>query len=61
MVASIHGLYDFHMRLGAVAEPPLYPFLAHTSRRYKRFLYGIAEMKPFQTRKINVKRERHRM
>jgi len=61
MLASVHGFYDFHMRLGAIAEQPLYQFLSHTPRRYKPFLYGIAKMKPIQTRVVKVKRERHRV
>ena len=61
MLASIHGFYDFHMRLGAVAEQPLYQFLTHPPRRYKPFLYGIAKMKPIQTRVVKVKRERRRV
>jgi integrase len=59
MLASIHGFYDFHMRLGAIPDQPLYQFLAHTPRRYKPFLYGIA--KPIQTRVVKVKRERRRV
>ncbi len=61
MLASVHGFYDFHMRLGAIAEQPLYQFLSHTPRRYKPFLYGIAKIKPIQTRVVKVKRERHRV
>ncbi len=61
MLASIHGFYDFHMRLGAIAEQPLYQFLTHTPRRYKPFLYGIAKMKPIQTRVVKVTRERRRV
>jgi integrase len=61
MLASVHGFYDFHMRLGAIAEQPWYQFLSHTPRRYKPFLYGIAKMKPIQTRVVKVKRERHRV
>lgn len=48
MLASVHGFYDFHMRLGAIPEQPLYQFLAHTPRRYKPFLYGIAKLKPIR-------------
>ncbi len=61
MLASIHGFYDFHMRLGAILEQPLYQFLAHTPRRYKPFLYGIAKLKPIQARVVRVKRERRRV
>ena len=61
MLASVHGFYDFHMRLGAIPDQPLYQFLAHTPRRYKPFLYGIAKLKPIQTRVVRVKRERRRV
>lgn len=61
MVASVHGFYDFQMRLGAIPEQPLYQFLAHTPRRYKPFLYGIAKLKPIQARVVRVKRERRRV
>lgn len=61
MLASVHGFYDFHMRLGAIPEQPLYQFLAHTPRRYKPFLYGIAKLKPIQARVVRVKRERRRV
>jgi integrase/recombinase XerD len=61
MLASIHGFYDFQMRLGAIPEQPLYQFLAHAPRRYKPFLYGIAKLKPIQARVVRVKRERRRV
>ncbi len=61
MLASVHGFYDFQMRLGAIPEQPLYQFLAHTPRRYKPFLYGIAKLKPIQARVVRVKRERRRV
>ena len=61
MLASVHGFYDFHMRLLAIPEQPLYQFLAHTPRRYKPFLYGNAKLKPIQARVVRVKRERRRV
>jgi integrase/recombinase XerD len=61
MLASVHGFYAFQMRLGAIPEQPLYQFLAHTPRRYKPFLYGIAKLKPIQARVVRVKRERRRV
>ena len=61
MLASVHGFYDFQMRLGAIPEQPLYQFLAHAPRRYKPFLYGIAKLKPIQVRVVRVKRERRRV
>jgi integrase/recombinase XerD len=61
MLASVHGFYEFQMRLGAIPEQPLYQFLAHTPRRYKPFLYGIAKLKPIQARVVRVKRERRRV
>lgn len=61
MLASVHGFYDFHMRLGAIPEQPLYQFLSHTPRRYKPFLYGIVKMKPIQSRVVKVKREQRRV
>ena len=61
MLASVHGFYDFHMRLGTLPEQPLYRFLSHTPRRYKPFLYGIAKMKPIQARVVKVKREQRRV
>jgi integrase/recombinase XerD len=61
MLASVHGFYDFHMRLGAIPQQPLYQFLSHTPRRYKPFLYGIAKMKPIQTCVVKVKCERRRV
>lgn len=57
MLSSVHGFYDFHMRLHTVPTIPLYRMLAMPSRRYKPFLHGIAKSKPIQTRVVAVARE----
>jgi integrase/recombinase XerD len=58
MLSSVHGFYDFHLRLHAVPAIPLYRMLAMPNRRYKPFLHGIAKAKPSQTRVVSVAREK---
>ncbi len=58
MLGSVHGLYDFHMRMETIPELPLYRFLMLPNRRYKPFLHGIAKSKPVQIRIVSVKREK---
>ncbi len=60
ILGSVHGLYDFHMRLNTLPGLPLYRFLMHPNRRYKPFLHGIAKSKPMQTRLVSVTREKRR-
>src|SRR6266516_3160898 len=60
MLGSVHGLYDFHVRMETIPELPLYRFLMLPNRRYKPFLHGIAKSKSVQTRIISVKREKRR-
>ncbi|MGZ3617835.1 MAG: tyrosine-type recombinase/integrase [Ktedonobacteraceae bacterium] len=50
--------YDFHIRLKALPELPLYRLSMPYRRRYKPFLYGIAKAKPEHTRVVSTKRER---
>jgi len=59
ILTAVHSFYDFHMRMKTVPDLPLYHFLVMPNRRYKPFLYGIAKMKPMQSRVIKVKREQH--
>ncbi len=61
VLSTVHGLYDFHVRMKTVPELPLYRFLATPNRRYKPFLYGIAKTKPVQARVVRVKREKRRV
>jgi len=61
MLTAVHSFYDFQMRMKTVPDLPLYRFLMMPNRRYKPFLYGIAKMKPVQSRVIKVKREQHRV
>jgi integrase/recombinase XerD len=61
MLSSVHGFYDFHMRLKTVAEIPLYRLLLTPNRRYKHFLYGIAKTKPVRTRVVSVSREKRQV
>src|SRR2546421_7894015 len=60
MLTSVHGFYDFHMRMKTVPELSLYEFLLMPHRRYKPFLYGIAKTKPVRTRIVSIKREERR-
>jgi integrase len=57
MLSSVHGFYDFHMRLQTIPPLPLYRMLTMPNRRYKPFLHGIAKAKPIQTRIVAVARE----
>ncbi|HEY1348990.1 MAG TPA: tyrosine-type recombinase/integrase [Ktedonobacteraceae bacterium] len=61
MLSSVHGFYDFHMRLKTVPELPLYRMLLMPNRRYKPFLHGIAKTKPVRTRVVSVVREKRRI
>lgn len=61
MLSSVHGFYDFHMRLKTVPEIPLYRMLLMPNRRYKPFLHGIAKAKPVRTRVVSVSREKRRV
>lgn len=61
MLSSVHGFYDFHMRLQTVAEIPLYRLLLMPNRRYKPFLHGIAKTKPVRTRVVSVSREKRQV
>jgi integrase/recombinase XerD len=60
MLTSVHGLYEYHQRLQATPDIPLYRFVMMPHRRYKPFLYGIAKTKPVRTRVVSVKREQRR-
>src|SRR5436309_1209746 len=60
MLTSVHGFYDYHMRMKTVPPLPLYEFLLLPHRRYKPFLYGIAKAKPVRTRNVSIKREERR-
>lgn len=60
ILSAVHGFYDYHIRLKAVPDLPLYRFLQMPHRRYKPFLYGIAKMKPVQTRVVSLKHERRK-
>lgn len=60
MLGTVHRFYDYHVRLKTVQELPLYQWSMPYQRRYKPFLYGIAKMKPEQTRIISTKREKRR-
>jgi integrase len=56
-LGSVHGFYSYHMRIKTIPVLPLYQLSMPYRRRYKSFLYGIAKMKPEQTRVVSVKRE----
>ncbi len=56
ILTTIHGFYEFHMRMKSVSDLPLYTFVSMPNRRYKPMLYGIARTKPTQTRNVKVKR-----
>jgi integrase/recombinase XerD len=60
ILSSVHGLYDYHMRIGTMPELPLSRFLMAPNRRYKSFLYGIAKAKPVRSRVVAVKPEQRR-
>src|SRR2546422_3038721 len=60
MLTSVHGFYDYHMRMKTVPKLPLYQFLLLPHRRYKPFLYGIAKTKPVRTRIVSLTREERR-
>ena len=60
MLTSVHGFYDFHMRMKTVPELSLYQFLLMPHRCYKPFLYSIAKAKPVRTRIVSLKREERR-
>jgi integrase len=60
MLTSVHGFYDYHMRMKTVPDLPLYQFLLLPHRRYKPFLFGIAKAKPVRSRIVSVKREERR-
>jgi len=59
-LSSVHGFYDYHVRLKTVPELPLYQFLVMPHRRYKPFLYGITKTKPLQKRIVSTKREQRK-
>jgi integrase/recombinase XerD len=61
ILTAIHGFYDFHVRMNAIPELPLYRFLNVPNRSYKPFLHGIAKSKPIQTRVVKVKREQRQV
>jgi len=56
ILTAIHGFYEFHIRMKSVPDIPLYSFVSMPNRRYKPMLYGIAGIKPVQTRNVKVKR-----
>jgi integrase/recombinase XerD len=60
ILTSVHGLYDYQMRLHALPDVPLYRFFKMPQSHYKPFLYGIAKDKPAQSRLVSVKREQRR-
>jgi integrase/recombinase XerD len=57
-LSTVHGFYEFHMRMKTIVEMPLYRMLMTPNRRYKPLLYGITKTKPVQTRIIALPRER---
>jgi integrase/recombinase XerD len=57
-LSTVHGFYDFHMRMKTIEHIPLYRMLMLPNRRYKPFLYGITRTKPVQTRIISLPRDR---
>jgi integrase/recombinase XerD len=60
ILGSVHGFYEFHIRLKTVPELPLYHWSMPYRRRYKPFLYGIAKTRPERTRIVSTKREQRR-
>ncbi|GHO79675.1 integrase [Ktedonobacter sp. SOSP1-85] len=60
MLSSVHGFYNFHIRLGSLPELSLYRSSGSYQKRYKPFLHGIAKTKPEQTRVVSIKREQRR-
>src|SRR5215472_2502171 len=58
ILGAVHSFYQFHMRLGTVAELPLYQLSMPNRRQYKPFLHGIVKAKPEQRRVVSAKRER---
>jgi site-specific recombinase XerD len=60
ILTSVHGFYDYHMKIKSVPDLPLYRFLMLPQRHYKPFLHGIAKDKPIRTRVVAVKREERR-
>jgi integrase/recombinase XerD len=60
MLTTVHGFYDYHVRIKSVPQLPLYRFLLMHNRHYKPFLYGIAKVKPVRTRVVSTKRERRK-
>jgi integrase/recombinase XerD len=56
-LGAVHGFYSYHIRLGTIAELPVYQLALPHRGRYKPFLHGIAKAKPEATRVVSVKRE----
>jgi len=60
ILTTVHGFYDYHVRMKSVPQLPLYHFLLMHNHHYKPFLYGIAKVKPVRTRVVATKRERRK-
>jgi integrase/recombinase XerD len=59
-LSTVHGFYEYHVRLQTVPELPLYRLSMPYRRRYKPFLHGIAKAKPEHTRVVSLKREQRK-
>jgi len=57
LLGAVHSFYQFHMRLGAIPELPLYQLSMPHRRQYKPFLHGIVKAKPEQRRVVSARRE----
>lgn len=56
-LSTVHGFYQYHMRIHTVPELPLYQLSMPYRGRYKPFLHGIAKTQPEQSRIVSLKRE----
>lgn len=55
IVGAVYMFYDYHARVGTVADLPLYRSQARPQRHYKGFLHHIAKSAPMRTRLIKLK------
>lgn len=55
MLSAVCSFYDFHYRLGNIADIKAYSAEFQRNRRYKPFLHHISKGKPVQTRLLKLK------
>jgi site-specific recombinase XerD len=57
-LTAVAMFYDYHARVGTVADLPLYRSQAWPSHRYKGFLHHLARNSPVRTRVLKLKAPR---